>query len=84
MQCLVRRSLTAAFLAASLAVHAAPKEVLAMQATLRGSFTAAPGSPKEQLLNEAKALEGVKKFLEGVTIMKEIVVPDKLINFAVK
>lgn len=51
---------------------------------LRGSFTAAPGCPKEQLLNEAKALEGVKKFLEGVTIMKEIVVPDKLINFAVK
>jgi leucyl-tRNA synthetase len=51
---------------------------------LRGTFTAAPGTPKEQLLCEAKALESVQKFLEGVTIMKEIAVPDKLINFAVK
>jgi len=51
---------------------------------LRGTFQTAPGTPKEQLLREAKALESVQKFLEGVSIMKEIAVPDKLINFAVK
>ncbi|MBM3163584.1 MAG: leucine--tRNA ligase [Chlorobi bacterium] len=51
---------------------------------LRGTFNAAAGSPKELLLAEAKAVESVVKFLDGKTIVREIVVPDKLVNFAVK
>ncbi len=51
---------------------------------LRGTFSAPAGSPKEALLEEARKVESVIKFLEGKTIMREIVVADKLVNFAVK
>ena len=51
---------------------------------LRGTFTAPTKSSKELLLAEAKKVESALKFLEGKTIIREIVVPDKLVNFAVK
>ena len=51
---------------------------------LRGTFDAPVKSPKEMLLEEARKVESVVKFLEGQTIVKEIVVPGKLVNFAVK
>ncbi|MEI6756816.1 MAG: leucine--tRNA ligase [Chlorobium sp.] len=51
---------------------------------LRGTFTAPAKSPKELLLEEAKKVESVIKFLEGKTIVREIVIVDKLVNFAVK
>ena len=51
---------------------------------LRGTFVAQAKSPKESLLEEAKKVESVIKFLEGQTIVKEIVIPDKLVSFAVK
>jgi leucyl-tRNA synthetase len=51
---------------------------------LRGTFDAPAVCPKEFLLEEAKKLETVVKFLDGQTIIKEIVVPGKLVNFAVK
>ncbi|NMW21471.1 MAG: leucine--tRNA ligase [Chlorobiaceae bacterium] len=51
---------------------------------LRGTFLAPAKSPKESLLAEAKKVESVIKFLEGQTIVREIVVPDKLVSFAVK
>jgi leucyl-tRNA synthetase len=51
---------------------------------LRGTFTAPAKSPKEHLLEEARKVESVSKFLENQVILKEIVVPDKLVNFAVK
>jgi len=51
---------------------------------LRGTFVAQAKSPKESLLAEAKKVESVIKFLEGQTIVKEIVIPDKLVSFAVK
>ncbi|HWQ26058.1 MAG TPA: leucine--tRNA ligase [Chlorobaculum sp.] len=51
---------------------------------LRGTFDAPVICPVEQLLEEAKKLESVVKFLEGQSIIKEIVVPGKLVNFAVK
>ena len=51
---------------------------------LRGTFSAAAKSPKELLLEEARKVESVIKFLEGQTIIREIVVIDKLVNFAVK
>ncbi|NTU68031.1 MAG: leucine--tRNA ligase [Chlorobiaceae bacterium] len=51
---------------------------------LRGTFDAPVQSTKEELLREAKQIESVMKFLEGQAIVKEIVVPGKLVNFAVK
>ncbi|MCF8383128.1 MAG: leucine--tRNA ligase [Chlorobium sp.] len=51
---------------------------------LRGTFNAAAGTEKEIILDQAKRVESVVKFLEGKTIVREITVPDKLVNFAVK
>jgi leucyl-tRNA synthetase len=51
---------------------------------LRGTFLAPAKSPKEFLLQEAKMVESVCKFFEDQTILREIVVPDKLVNFVVK
>ena len=51
---------------------------------LRGTFPAPAKSPIELLLQEAKRVESVLKFLEGQTILREIVVADKLVNFVVK
>ncbi|NTU54598.1 MAG: leucine--tRNA ligase [Chlorobiaceae bacterium] len=51
---------------------------------LRGTFMVPAGSSKELLLDEAKRVESVLKFLEGQKIIKEIVVPGKLVNFAVR
>ena len=51
---------------------------------LRGTFLAPAKSPKELLLEKAKKVDSVLKFLEGQTIIREIVVADKLVNFAVK
>ncbi|ABB24490.1 leucine--tRNA ligase [Pelodictyon luteolum] len=51
---------------------------------LRGTFEAAKDASKEEMLEAARAVESVRKFIEGSTVVKEIVVPGKLINFAVK
>jgi leucyl-tRNA synthetase len=51
---------------------------------LRGTFSAPAKSTKETLLQLARKVESVARFLEGQTVVKEIVVPDKLVNFAVK
>ncbi len=51
---------------------------------LRGTFSAPAGTGKEIILDQARGLESVAKFLEGKTIVREITVPDKLVNFAVK
>lgn len=51
---------------------------------LRGTFTAPAGTSKEELIRQARGVESVGKFMEGMTIVREIAVPDKLVNFAVK
>ncbi len=51
---------------------------------LRGTFLAPAGLSKEAMIAGAREIESVKKFLEGMTILKEIAVPGKLVNFAVK
>ena len=51
---------------------------------LRGTFSASAKSPKEFLLEEAKKVESVLKFIEGQKILREIVIADKLVNFVVK
>lgn len=48
----------------------------------RGEVEVAPNTPKEELLKVAKG--AVAKWLEGAEILKEIVVPDKLVNLVVK
>ena len=39
---------------------------------------------KEETLRLAKELDNVKKYLENTTIIKEIVVPNKIVNIVVK
>jgi leucyl-tRNA synthetase len=51
---------------------------------LRGTFSAPAKSPKDFLLAEAKKVETAVKFLDGQTIVREIVVVDKLVSFAVQ
>ena len=51
---------------------------------LRGKVTAPAKSPEEVLLEKARNDEGVQKFLQGMTVVKEIVVPDRLVNLVVK
>ena len=58
--------------------------VVMINGKLRGKFQAAPGSDDNTLLEAAKTAEGVEKFLEGKTIVKSVVVKDKLVNFVVK
>ena len=48
----------------------------------RAQIEVAPGADKEEILKIAKA--AVPKWLEGKTIIKEIVVPGKLVNLVVK
>ena len=39
---------------------------------------------KEQIIATAKDNDNVKKYLENATVVKEIVVPGKLVSFVVK
>ena len=39
---------------------------------------------KDSALSKAKAVEGVAKFIEGKSIVKEIYVPGKIVNIVVK
>ena len=39
---------------------------------------------KDEMISAAKANENVQKYLDGATIVKEIVVPGKLVSFVVK
>ena len=41
-------------------------------------------SSKDQIIAAAKANENVKKYLENAVVVKEIVVPGKLVSFVVK
>lgn len=67
---------------ALLAVH---KVTIAVQVRgkLRGTITCAPDAPKEDVLAQAKADENVAKALEGKRIVKEIHVPNRIVNFVV-
>ncbi len=51
---------------------------------LRGTVTVNANDDKETVLAKAKAVDKVVPFLEGKTIVKEIFVPNKLVNFVVK
>lgn len=51
---------------------------------LRGSMNIPINLDKEETLRLAKELDNVKKYLENTTIIKEIVVPNKIVNIVVK
>ena len=50
---------------------------------LRGTITCAPDEAKESVLAQAKAEPNVAKALEGKRIVKEIHVPNRIVNFVV-
>lgn len=51
---------------------------------LRATFTVAINTDKDELLKLAKEQENVQKHIEGKEIIKEIVVPNKIVNIVVK
>ena len=51
---------------------------------LRGTVVVNANDDKDTVLAKAKAVDKVVSFLEGKTIVKEIFVPNKLVNFVVK
>ncbi|MCL2185565.1 MAG: leucine--tRNA ligase [Treponema sp.] len=57
--------------------------VVQINGKVREKFTAAAGTSKEELEKTAFAMPGVQKWLEGQTIKKLIIIPDKLVNIVV-
>jgi len=51
---------------------------------LRASIETTEDETKENLLTRAKEIENIKKYLEGKTIIKEIVIPNKIVNIVIK
>ncbi|MFT5561886.1 MAG: leucyl-tRNA synthetase, partial [Litorivivens sp.] len=57
--------------------------VVQINGKLRAKFETSPDTTQADIEAEARALENVAKFIEGKTIRKVIVVPNKLVNFVV-
>lgn len=51
---------------------------------LRGSIEVSADANKDSILLKVKEVENVKKFIDGMNILKEIYVPNKLVNLVVK
>ena len=51
---------------------------------VRAKLTIAKDTPKDEMVALAKDNENVKRYLDGATILKEIVVPNKLVSFVIK
>lgn len=60
------------------------KIAVQVQGKLRGTLEAPKDASKDELLVLAKEIENVARFLDGMSIVKEIVVPGRLINFVVR
>lgn len=58
--------------------------VIQVNGKVRSKMTAEPGTDKETLIAMAKEDARIQTFLEGHQIVKEIVVPDKIVNLVVK
>ena len=50
---------------------------------LRGKVTVPADATKETILQAARAAEGLKPWVAGKTVVKEIYVPGKLVNLVV-
>lgn len=58
--------------------------VITVNGKVRGKFTAQAGASDELLKEAALQNEGARKYMDGKTVVKCIVVKDKLVNFVVK
>lgn len=58
--------------------------IIQVNGKIRGRFDLPVGMEKEEVLTKAKAFENVSKYLEGKQILKEIYVPNKLLNIVIK
>lgn len=58
--------------------------VVQVNGKVRANLEVPPDKDKDALISEAKAHERVQKFIDGKTIIKEIVVPGRLVNLVVK
>jgi leucyl-tRNA synthetase len=58
--------------------------VVQVNGKLRDRIEAAADAPQEKLLELARASEKVARFLDGKEVVKEIVVPGKLVNLVVR
>ncbi|HEU4737080.1 MAG TPA: leucine--tRNA ligase [Solirubrobacterales bacterium] len=58
--------------------------VVQVNGKLRDRIEAATDAPKEELLRLAHASEKVGRFLDGKEVVKEVVVPGKLVNLVVR
>ena len=54
--------------------------VIQVNGKVRGRFEAVQDAPKEEAEKEALAAEAIRPFIEGKTIRKVIVVPNKIVN----
>ena len=57
--------------------------VVQVNGKVRDKLTAAPGAPKDALESQALALSSIQKWIDGKTVRKVIVVPDKLVNIVI-
>ena len=57
--------------------------VVQVNGKVRDKLTKAPGADQDALQEEALQLENVQRWLDGKTVRKVIVVPDKLVNIVV-
>ena len=58
--------------------------VVQVNGKVRGKITVSTDSTDEEMKKAAKEIDNVKTFIDGKEIVKEIVVPKKLVNIVVK
>jgi leucyl-tRNA synthetase len=60
------------------------KIALQVNGKLRGTIEVDAGISNDDLLNESRNVDNIKIYVDGKTIIKEIVVPKRLVNFVVR
>lgn len=67
-----------------LTIDAEVQIVCQINGKVRAKLMLSKDASKEEIIAAAKENDNVKKYLEGATIVKEIVIPGKLVSFVVK
>ena len=58
--------------------------VVQVNGKVRGKMEVSTSTTKEEMLSLAKEIDNVKNYLDGHEVVKEIVVPNKLVNIVIK
>ena len=58
--------------------------IVQVNGKLRANFEIEKDQSKDEVLNQAKALDKIQKYLKDSELIKEIYVPNKIVNFVVK